>query len=112
MFSSLRNRRNLVKFNFLDSGERFKRLLLLCLWQTRCPLKKIPSQMVVAMKPTNSADVAEHVLRASDSHEVDDTADKESEVVEHLKMFAKPSRISKAFSSGGTVNNKVLLKTS
>ena len=45
---------------------------------------------------SDSADIVEHLLRASDSKKGYYTANKESEVAEHLKMFARTSRISKS----------------
>ncbi|XP_064115089.1 uncharacterized protein LOC135221196 [Macrobrachium nipponense] len=42
-----------------------------------------------------SVDIVEQLLRVSDVSRATDTASKESEVAEHIKMFAKASRISK-----------------
>ena len=45
---------------------------------------------------SDSVDIVEHLLRFSDANKAADTANKESEVAEHLKMFAKASCISKS----------------
>jgi len=45
---------------------------------------------------SDSVDIVEHLLRVSDANKAADAANKESEVAEHLKMFAKASRISKS----------------
>ena len=45
---------------------------------------------------SDSVDIVEHLLRANDEKKAANTANKETEVAEHLKMFAKGSRISKS----------------